>query len=270
MKRLQLFEWEDQVWLPAFIRNFITDHLHFFQNLKMRRQVNRAIAELLESALSRTGTEQIVDLCTGAGGPLREIQRILLRDFQLQVKVILTDLYPNVEALKTRESEGRGAVIVRYDSISSFEVPPDLQGLRTLFTSFHHFKPDQAQLILSDAALKRQPIAIFEILERTPRMLFKTAILALWQAFMFTPRVGRFTFMRFYITYCLPIAPAIMVWDGLVSVMRSYTQKELLQIAAKISANEYEWEAGKFYCTGRSGLKMPTIYLIGIPTKIAK
>jgi len=268
MKRFHLFEWEDQVWLPTFIRDFITDHLHYFQNIPTRLQVNRAIAELLEPALRETDTKQIVDLCTGAGGPLLEIQRILRNDMNLNVKLVLTDLYPNVEALKKRESEGQGAVISRYDPVSAFEVPSDLQGLRTLFTSLHHYKPEKARLILSDAALKRQPIAIIEILERTPRMLFKIAFSAFRQSLFYTPKVGRFTFKRFYITYCLPIAPAMMLWDGLVSVLRSYTPDELLQMASNIRSVDYVWRAGKFYFTGRWGLQMPTVYLIGFPRKI--
>ena len=77
MRRLHLFEWEDQRWLPRTLRDFITDHLRYTLNEDMRRPVNMAIADRLKVLLERTGTRRVIDLCAGAGGPLLEIGRIL-------------------------------------------------------------------------------------------------------------------------------------------------------------------------------------------------
>jgi len=41
-------------------------------------------------------------------------------------------------------------------------VPDELVGFRTLFSAFHHFRPEQARAILGDAVRKHQGIAIFE------------------------------------------------------------------------------------------------------------
>jgi hypothetical protein len=264
VRRFHLFEWEDQPWLPVVFRDFITDHLRYFLTQGLRRPVNRQLAEKLRPLVMRAGN-RIVDLCAGAGGPLLAVQRILSEELHTPVEVLLTDLYPNVTAFEQREAEGRGAIKARYESTSAFDVPPDLRGLRTLFTALHHFKPANAQTLLADAARKGQPIAVFEPLERTPRMLLLMFLYGTWQSFVLTPAVGPLTLRRFLLTYVLPIAPAIMAWDGFVSVLRSYTPDELRALTEGIGISGYQWEAGRFDVPGPFGILMPTIYLLGGP-----
>lgn len=267
MPRCHLFEWEDQAWLPVVFRNFITDHLRYFLTRKVREPVNRAIAQRLKSLLIRTDSNQIIDLCAGAGGPLLAVHRILAEDACEPVEVLLTDLYPNVEAFQKHVVEGGGAINARYEPISAFDVPSGLQGLRTLFTALHHFKPEGARQLLADAAHKRQPIAVFELLERTPRMFVLTGLFSLWQSFIMTPFVGRLTLQRFFLTYVIPLAPAIFFWDGVVSVLRTYTPQELRELTDSIGVEDYAWEVGRFDAPGPGGIVLlPTIFLLGWPT----
>lgn len=266
MRRLHLFEWEDQAWLPVVFRDFITDHLRHFLTQSLREPINRAVAQLLKPLMLISGTNQIIDLCSGAGGPLLQVRPMLAEALGQPVDVLLTDLYPNVKAFKQGESDGAGSIKARYESTNAFDIPNELHGVRTLFTALHHFEPDGAKLLLADAASKRQPIAIIELLERTPRLFLLTGIFALWQSFMLTPFVGRMTMMRFFLTYVIPLAPAVILWDGLVSVLRTYTPEELLAMADGVGATDYEWKSGQFNVPGLFGISMPTIYLVGYPT----
>jgi hypothetical protein len=267
MRRYRLFEWGDQPWLPRVFRDFITDHLHYGLTEKLRRPINRRIARQLKSLLQHVDSGRIIDLCAGAGGPLLTIQRILRDELQLEVDVTLTDLYPNVAAFQHREREGEGRVQACYQSVDAFNVPVELAGLRTLFTSLHHFDPEQVRLILADAARKRQPIAIFEPLERSWRMVLKIGAFSLYQSFVLTPRVSRLTGKRFLLTYVVPLCPACMLWDGMVSALRTYKPEELRQITHGIGGTEYGWEADTFVSTGPLGFTAPTTYLIGRPLK---
>src|SRR6185503_8425625 len=162
VRRFHLFEFEDQPWLPQPFRDFITDHLRYTVNEDMRRPVNLAIAGRLKALLERTGTRRIVDLGAGAGGPLVKIARILVDELNCPVEIVLTDLYPNAAAFGRIESQSGGAIKARYESTSAFDVPFELDGVRTLFTAFHHFRPEEARLVLADAVRKRAPIAVFE------------------------------------------------------------------------------------------------------------
>ena len=264
MRRLHLFEWEDQPWLPAVFRDFITDHLRYTQNEGMRRPVNVAIAQRLKSLLERAGTRRLVDLCAGAGGPLVNIQSILADEMGFPVEILLTDLYPNVAAFRRLEAESGGLIRGRYESTSALDVPAELEGVRTLFTALHHFPPQQVRVILADAARKRAPVAVFEPLERTFRMVTLMAIMTFVRGLTHTPRVGPLTLQRFLLTYVLPIAPALFAWDGTVSALRSYTADELLDLARSATAGHYDWEAGTFAVAGPYG-EMPTTFLVGVP-----
>lgn len=264
MRRLHLFEWEDQAWLPQVFRDFVTDHLRFTLNEPMRRPINLEIAKRLKALLERAGSRQIVDLCGGAGGPLATIGPILTDELDFPVEILLTDLYPNLAAFRRMEVESGGRVRGRAEPTSALDVPPELAGVRTLFTALHHFRPAQARLILEDAVRKRAPIAVFEPLDRNLRSIVLVGVMSVLRGLTHTPRVGKFTPLRLAVTYLVPLAPAILAWDGMVSALRTYTPDELRGMAGGIGGTEYTWESGRFEVSGPLG-PMPTTYLIGWP-----
>jgi len=176
----------------------------------------------------------------------------------------LTDLYPNAAAFGRIESQSGGAIKARYESTSAFDVPFELDGVRTLFTAFHHFRPEEARLVLADAVRKRAPIAVFEPLERTVRWVALIGVMSLVRGFTHTPRVGNLTLARLFLTYMVPLAPAVFAWDGMVSALRTYTQAELRDLALSVQRNGFSWEWGRFDIPGPYG-PMPTTYLVGIP-----
>lgn len=264
MPRAHLFEWEDQSWLPKVFRDFITDHLRLAQSSRVRRPMNRDTAERLAKLLEHSGDKRIIDLCAGAGGPLLKVHRILEQDLGVKAEVVLTDLYPNVEAFKRREAEG-DRVSARYESTSAFDVPQELSGVRTLFTALHHFRPEGARRILTDAVRKRQAIAVFEPQERTLRSLAAVTIMVLQLSFLYTPRVGPLTPQRFFFTYIIPLAPLIFLWDGIVSCLRTYSVQELRKLTEEVDSRGYDWEVGRFEHPGPFGLPLTTFYLLGTP-----
>lgn len=264
MRRLQLFEWEDQPWLPHVFRDFITDQLKFTHTEPMRKPVNLAMARQLARLLARTRRSQIVDLCAGAGGPITEISRILSEELGVSARVVVTDLYPNVPAFRAVEVESGGRIIGQTEPIDATDVPVALSGVRTVFTAFHHFGPDLARRVLADAVRKREPIAIFEPLERTFRMTVLVGLMSFLRGFTHAHRVGHVTPARCVLTYVLPLAPLAFAWDGAVSTLRTYTADEMLEMANAVTSDAYQWEAGRFDVAGPYG-PMPTTYLVGEP-----
>src|ERR1051326_277539 len=99
LPRLHLFELEDQSWLPAIVRNQATDYLRFIQTTF---RLHRPIVPILAEALRATESDQIIDLCSGGGGPVVEIQRALSRA-GLERCIILTDRFPNLHAFQQIE-----------------------------------------------------------------------------------------------------------------------------------------------------------------------
>ena len=105
---------------------------------------------------------EMADLGSGPGGPVALVAGDLnARGFR--TSVTLTDLYPNRSALKFPDS-----IRYRPDPVDARRVPAELRGIRTMFASFHHFRPEAAHGILRSAFEQRRPIRIFEATARTP------------------------------------------------------------------------------------------------------
>jgi hypothetical protein len=254
VKRVHLFELEDQPWFPATIRDFATDYLHFMQSsLKFAG----ALAPLVERAIRESGVTHIVDLCSGGSGPVPTlVERLAERG--LEVTATLTDLYPNIPAFEQIARATDSRVTFAAYSVDARQVPPSLTGMRTIFNGFHHLAPQDARAVLHAAAADRQPIGIFELSERTPRRI--DVVLTPIAVWLVTPFMRPFRWSRLFWTYPLPAVPLTCLWDGVVSQLRAYTPDELRGLAA--GSAPMRWEIGQVPIVG--GLGRLT-YLLGFP-----
>jgi hypothetical protein len=124
------------------------------------------------------------------------------------------------------------------------KVPRELTGLRTIFSSYHHFPPEEARAVLQDAVDANEGIGIFEITRRAPSaigLMFPWALLV----FVSTLWVRPFRWSRLFWTYVVPIVPFVVLFDGVVSCLRTYRPQELREITGKLTGREYQWEAGE-------------------------
>lgn len=258
MSRLHLFEIHDSSWVPAAWRDTLTDFMAFFA---VAFNVYRPLLPELESHMHRLGTGRIVDLCSGGTGPVRTLLRLIRTADGRAISVLLTDKYPNLEAFKKAKEEAGGAVDYLDEPVDATDVPRDIDGFRTLFGSFHHFRPEQARAILRDASGKGRGIAIFEYTERN---FFIWALpLLLTPAFVWLtmPFVRPLTWRHLLWTYLLPVVPLIGMWDGLVSCLRTYSPRELREMTGSCAAEGYGWEIGRVRSFGACRVT----YLFGFP-----
>ena len=255
MRRLHLIEFHEQPWFPASLRDEATDALQFGFSLL---NAYAPVAPLLQSALDATRSRSIVDLCCGGGGPWFDLARRLKGDPPL-LQIWLTDKYPNLSAVENVKAASENHIRFYPGSVDATKVPGELQGFRTMFTSFHHFLPQEARAILQNAVDAGEGIGIFEITKRTPSTI---ALMLAWALMLFlcTPWIRPFRWSRLLWTYLVPIIPLVWVFDGIVSCLRTYRPRELREIVQRLTASGYRWEIGEL-ATG----KVPITYLIGCP-----
>ena len=258
MKRRQWIELEDQRWLPESVRNGVTDFLQFAVN---RGDVYAGFIPKLLSAISKTQSPQIVDLCSGGGGPWASIiQSTPEENFSNQV--LMTDYFPNLQALRSMQMRFPTRLSFVSSSVSALNVPANIPGFRTLFSSFHHFAPDQAKSIIQDAISKNQGIAIAESTQRHPLMLLYM-LLTPALVWLSTPFFKPFRWSRIFWTYVCPLIPFVVMFDGIVSCLRTYTPQELKTLVKDIPGSEnFEWDID-IIKHGR--LPVGVGYLIGLP-----
>ena len=252
MRRYQLFEIHDHPWCPTLLRDLFTDALQAIWN---RTNSYHPIAPLLTEALAQTHSTQILDLCSGAGGPWFR----LIKDLDPTTTVRLTDKYPNQEAFTAALSKSNGRITFDPRSISATEVPSDLHGLRTMFSTFHHFTPPEAREILANAVEQNQGIAILETAGRNPRTILGVCVIPIL-TLLLTPKIRPFHWSRILLTYILPAVPFALCFDGLMSCVRAYSHQQLQELVQSLPANNYQWQIGI-----QHGGFSPVTYLIGYP-----
>lgn len=70
MKRIHLFEFEDQVWFPDWIRVLMTRYFMTFHKMLGTADL---LFHLVEKGLHNSQAKMILDLCSGSGGPMIEV-----------------------------------------------------------------------------------------------------------------------------------------------------------------------------------------------------
>jgi hypothetical protein len=258
MRRLQLIELHEQPWFPSFLRDEITDALQCGLNVL---RTYAPIAPLLQTVLDSTESGIVVDMCSGGGGPWLDLSPRLRGNARCSLQILLTDKYPNLGAFQNVRAASGNRIAFHSDPVDAMHVPPGISGFRTMFSSFHHFRPEAARAVLQNAVDSGQGIGIFEITRRAPSAI---ALMFLWALvpFIITPWMRPFRWSRLLCTYVLPVIPLVLLFDGVVSCLRTYRPHELREMIAKLTATEYRWEVGeRVSATG----EMPIAYLIGYP-----
>jgi hypothetical protein len=257
MRRIQFIELHEEPWLPSSLRYKITDALQFGLSVF---NAYAPITPLLQGALRESQNRSIVDMCSGGGGPWFDLSQRLQDDARGPLQITLSDKYPNLGAFRFAAAASKNHIGFYPDSVDATNVPAELKGFRTMFTSLHHFPPEEARAVLQNAVDAGQGIGIFEVTRRAPATI---GLMFLWALtpFVLTPWIRPFRWSRLLWTYVVPIIPMVLLFDGVVSCLRTYRPQELREIIAKLTAANYHWELGEH--SRRRGV-MPITYLIGL------
>lgn len=256
MARLHLVEFEDLKWFPKNIRNYMTDFLQFVAN---KFDFYKTITPILKKGVDASGTNQIIDLASGGGGGWLKLSEHIVEEMP-NVKVRLTDFYPNLVAFKRTQEKNPDVFTFEEKSVNALDVPKELKGFRTQFLSLHHFRPDDVQQIFQNAVDSDSPIAIFEAQKRSFGDFFKFFFSPI-NILLSTPFIRPFKIGRIIFTYLIPLVPLFGWWDGLVSVLRTYSDKEIHGLIAKLENGDlFDWEVN-FVKNG----PIKIYYVLGIP-----
>jgi len=255
MKRMHALEWEDLRWFPASWRDYGTDYLRF---VATKSDLYKPIVPLIRKGLQASGGRHWVDCASGGGSSLIMLAKALHSEFP-DLKITLTDYYPNIRAFERTRAELKNVFNFEKQPVNVMEMPPHLQGkFTTLFGAFHHFRPDDARKILQNAVDTQSPIAIFEPVGRNAISWFSMLFVML-NVLLFTPFIRPLRWKVLPFIYLLPLVPLYVLWDGIASILRTYSEKEMKELVASLRHSDaFEWEIGK------TAGALPVQYLLGI------
>ena len=260
MPRRQVFEFGDLPWVPTRFKHYLTDVLSI--SVTVGETIGdvfclEPVLDEIIDILEQTGTDRIIDLCSGAAVPPTTLQRRLAAR-GVKTEVVLTDLRPNLAAFQ-HAAETTGCSYSA-EPIDATDVPDKLIGLRTVFNAFHHFPPDLARSILTDTVAKQQGILIIEIPHRSLLGAMSMSAFSLLTLGL-TPLIRPFSLDRILWTYLVPIVPMMIGVDGFMSSVRAYDTDELTALTGGLSA-DYTW---RIYRARGKGMPLAATVLLGRP-----
>ncbi len=262
-RRLQLFEFEDLAWFPVVWRDTITDWLR--EVVVVGNRVYGPAVPLIARLLKSTGTNKIVDLCSGGSGPWEhlknDVDAVRKTDGDDPVALTLTDLYPNIEAFQSAVGRLGPEVEFQATPVDARRVPVELDGVRTMFTAFHHLPPIVARAVLADAASSGQAIAIFDF---TRGSWWSMRGLIWWVPGSMIRRVHTWRprkASQLIFTYVIPITLIASTWDAMASNLRMYLVEDLAALTADLGSDNYRWETGEI----QEADGQPITYVVGYP-----
>lgn len=260
MRRRQLLETTDAHWMPATLRDSITEVLSLA--LRWGRYFH-GVAPTFVRFLQQSRAEQILDCASGAGDPITILVDAAVEAGLPRPDVLLTDLFPNIAAMQRVTARHATGVSYLAEPLDATRVPRELwRPARTYINCLHHFPPSAVGAVLADCA--RSGAALF-VLEAFPRDLIRgVPILPSGAAALLANPLlcSQRRPQKALLTYLLPLIPLLGMWDLTVSVGRIHKPEELMALADEAGVAGYGWEYGEvpFPLGGRA------YYFFGVPS----
>jgi hypothetical protein len=153
--------------------------------------------------------------------------------------VLLTDLHPDAGTWAWLEASAQAGVSGHPGPVPADDVPAALHGVRTLFDGLHHLPPEAARAVLADAARHGVPLLAAEAVDRSA-LGFAGVLFSPLLVWAVTPFLRPLSLPRLLFTYILPFVPLMVLWDGIVSVLRCYRPDELRALTEGLD-DRYDW-----------------------------
>lgn len=189
-----------------------------------------------------------------------------VHDEDAAVQFVLTDLHPHVESWEaaSKKSDHLTYVSSPVDAASAPEVllrryagKDKKKGIFRLFNlAFHHFDDDLARAILKNTVETSEGFGIFELQERTLGG-FATCLMFGFFIFLVAPLLYWWSPVRLFFVYVIPVVPFVLVFDGIISCLRTRTADEVEALLRTCGADSDGWEVK----SGREQVIWPCGYL---------
>ena len=242
--RLHLFEFNDSAWAPAALRETVVETLS--RTLAWGRILKRLVGPFREF-VAATGADAVLDLCSGAGGPAAILAGELALSGARPPHFLLTDLHPHPESWAAVRDAHAGTVDFVPTPVDATRIPPQVgpNRPRVIINALHHFRPELAGAILRGACEGSPGVFVAEGFERNP-LRFGALVAAGLPALYANPLLSpRHRLLKLLFTWVLPLAALASLWDGLVSTMRVYTERELREMVAPLGV-AFRWHYGTY------------------------
>jgi hypothetical protein len=245
LPRVHLFELNDDPRVPRALRDTVIETL---SRTLAWGGILRGLVEPFARFLDATGATEVLDLCSGAGGPAVILAEELSRAGRSPPRFVLTDFQPQLGTWERIRRAHAGTIDYVAYPVDATRIPESLGGTvrpRVIVNALHHFRPELARSVLCGAAQGAPGVFVAEGFVRNP-LRFAPYVLAGIPALFANPVLSpQDHLQKAVVTYLMPVSLAACAWDGVVSTLRVYTEAELRAMVAPLGPS-FAWEYGTY------------------------
>jgi len=219
-----LVEAMDAACLPASLHATLREILECGNSRPFRRYYEW-VADAVARQVAADGLRTAVELGAGTA----PISRLLARAPKLRgVQLVVCDAQPDDATYADLERQFPGRIEARKSPVDFCQPhawPPDT--LLYLSATFHHVPPALRREVLSSLTASGRRVMVCEPLRKnlaSMLFVFLSIVPALLLPIRFFGRPGKLRRMLW--CWLLPVAPILFVWDGFVSCLRMWTDRQ--------------------------------------------
>ncbi|KAK0668468.1 hypothetical protein QBC41DRAFT_226211 [Cercophora samala] len=273
---MQVFEIADQEWFPQSLRSYMqaaltaawTTHIPLLQSSSPARIVAHLLSHHFGPSIHNY---TFIDFCAGGGGPTPSIEKHLNASITTTtttktpsyaeaatapppVQFILTDLHPHTNLWSAAAAASPNVSFIP-TSVDATNVPQHIiqdqkrngkKVFRLFNLAFHHFDDNLARKILKNTLETSDGFGIFELQDRSPAGFLACCLFGLG-AMVMAPYYAWLwgAPLALVWTYLVPALPAVLVFDGWMSSLRTRTVGEVKELMGSCGVDAKEvrgWE----------------------------
>ena len=240
-------ELEDYSWFPPLLRRYQMDYIG---SLVSWLRVYRPLMPVVAQMVNADHGVMIQDLCSGSGIPAIYIQQHI-KHFP---KTLLSDKYPDPAFTDAAELE------YIKSPVDVLALIPQHGICYTMYNSIHHLSPGDQITLVKKMIASRNNFLFAEILEPGIFTMIKIILSATLLQLFTAPFIKPFSLKRLFFTYIIPFNLFTVLYDGIISVIKSGSVNRYRKLFERLSTNDFEVSVGRF-----NNWKGPVIYIKGNP-----
>lgn len=259
MRRRQLFELHEQTWLPDIWRELF--QLSLGRAVSLMKAME-GFSERFRRFLDDAHPESVLELASGSGELSVEFWRYLFegKEGANVPRLVLSDLFPNHVGFSRFKKAYPQWVDALEEPVDALAAPVAEDQALMMLEGLHHFTPEQLRKMFRHAETHSRGFVAFETTRRKWANIGMVMLTApttiLIAAFLVRP----FRLKNLLWGLLIPVVPALLVIDGILSNLRSYTLAEFRDLVGE-GTDDFAWEVDEVVVQRAMGLK--AIYVIG-------
>ena len=227
--RIQSFEFGDISSIPKCYHNYLRSLMSLlYEYFKIHKLWIPVIRDFYQSIHS----EVIMDPCAGSG----HVNFLLEKEFrdEKEIKFILSDFMTNRAPMFSKKINEHRNPRLKYveKSVDVLNMKEDELKIPKMFiNSFHHFNKEQVSKILSSHARTGTDVLVLEYCRKTFLNFVSIFLGPIIGMLLFPFIVKKEDFLlSFLFVFIISIIPIMLLWDGIVSSLRTYGASDIREI----------------------------------------